>query len=266
MNEQEKKAPENRVEAFFAGKGFYIVLMLCVAVIGVSAWSMLSGGTLDGGEDPALSVSGEAENGAVATGKTAPVVVTERPAPTSAPAPAPAAEAPAPAVEETMAELPESAPVEPVSLPVLPEEPAAEVSAPAADYYIWPVSGTVENDYSMTALMFDTTMQDWRTHDGLDIAAEMGSQVRAVAGGRVENVYYDERLGTTVVISHGNGVESIYANLAGTPTVTTGDLVSVGEIIGAVGDTALCEIGEVSHLHFAMTKDGLSADPKEYLP
>ena len=31
------------LEKFFAGKGFYIVLLLCAAVIGVSAWSLLSG-------------------------------------------------------------------------------------------------------------------------------------------------------------------------------------------------------------------------------
>ena len=90
MNENEKKATGNRVEAFFAGKGFYIVLLLCVAVIGVSAWSMLSGGTLEDGGDTSLAVYNPVEeDDAVATGKTAPVVVPERPSPTPAPTPAP---------------------------------------------------------------------------------------------------------------------------------------------------------------------------------
>ncbi len=263
MNQNEKKAPQNRVEAFFAGKGFYIVLLLCVAVIGVSAWSMLSGGALDGGNEPSLAVSAPAEEDAVTTGKTAPVLVPERPAATAAPTPAPVpAPEPSPAAQEPQAEAENRE----TGTPAIPEEPVAVSAETVSDYFIWPVSGTVENGYSMTALVFDRTMQDWRTHDGLDVAAEIGTQVRAVANGKVENVYFDERLGTTVVIGHSGGLESIYANLAGTPTVTPGDAVSVGQIIGAVGDTALCEIGEVGHLHFAMTKDGLSVDPGEYLP
>ena len=35
-------AQQSALEKFFAGKGFYIVLFLCAAVIGVSAWTLLS--------------------------------------------------------------------------------------------------------------------------------------------------------------------------------------------------------------------------------
>ena len=45
-----------------------------------------------------------------------------------------------------------------------------------------------------------------------------------------------------------------------------GDTVRVGDVIGAVGDTALCEIGEAYHLHFAMKLNGVSADPANWLP
>jgi murein DD-endopeptidase MepM/ murein hydrolase activator NlpD len=48
--------------------------------------------------------------------------------------------------------------------------------------------------------------------------------------------------------------------------VYVGDTVSVGEIIGSVGDTALCETNEVAHLHFAMSLDGAGVDPADYLP
>ena len=73
-------------------------------------------------------------------------------------------------------------------------------------------------------------------------------------------------LGTTVVIRHRDGLESVYANLAATPTVAVGDQVVVGQVIGAVGDTALCETGEVCHLHLAMRRDGESVDPADFLP
>ena len=68
------------------------------------------------------------------------------------------------------------------------------------------------------------------------------------------------------VIRHRDGLESVYANLAATPTVAVGDQVVVGQVIGAVGDTALCEIGQPSHLHFAITADGVAVDPLDYLP
>jgi murein DD-endopeptidase MepM/ murein hydrolase activator NlpD len=60
-------------------------------------------------------------------------------------------------------------------------------------------------------------------------------------------------------------VHSIYTNLAEQPPVSQGDVVSMGQIIGSVGGTALGETNTVPHLHFAMTCDGLSADPSGYL-
>jgi len=69
-----------------------------------------------------------------------------------------------------------------------------------------------------------------------------------------------------VEITHGAGLVSIYANLAAVPTVAAGEQVTVGQVIGAVGDTALCEIGEVYHLHFAMRCNGESVDPADWLP
>ena len=114
--------------------------------------------------------------------------------------------------------------------------------------------------------MYDTTMGDWRTHDGVDIAAALGTHVMAGADGTVTDVYDDPLYGTTVVISHGGGYETVYSNLAATPTVEIGDKVSAGDTIGAVGTTAICEAGEVYHLHFAMSCDGASLDPRNTSP
>lgn len=248
---EEKNTFGTKLEAFFAGKGFYIVLLLCVAVIGVSAWSMLSGGGVaDSPSDLALSVASIDED-AVTTARTAPVTVTEPPA----------------LAENADAETGDAAGIVPEQ-PAVAEEPlqAAAASEPVASYFIWPVSGDTAREYAMTELRYDRTMRDWRTHDGVDLAAEKGAQVRAAASGTVKSVYFDERLGTTVVLNHGGGLESVYANLAATPTVSAGDWVGVGDVLGAVGDTALFEIGEVSHLHFAMSLNGESVDPNDYLP
>lgn len=255
---EKKKNFAARMEAFFAGKGFYIVLLLCVAVIGVSAWSMLSAGGGAEELEPGLPVSAVGNGEFTDTLKTQPpVTVTPspaKPAVTAKPEPEPEAEAPA--------SVPEAQPETPAA--VVP--PAEESAQLVLDYFIWPVTGAVETDYSMAALVYDVTMRDWRTHDGLDLAADKGAQVRAAANGTVTAVYNDDRYGTTVVIEHANGLTSTYSSLAETPTVAVGDRVGVGEVIGAVGDTALCEIGETSHLHFAMTLNGESVDPKEYMP
>ena len=247
-----KKTFFERAEAFFAGKGFYIVLFLCVTVIGVSAWSLLTdGGTVKREKEAGVPVANMETVGIVTADTTPAIRMTPTPAPTPKPAPT---EAPSPepkAPEQTPAPKPAATPA-----------PAAQT----ADYYIWPTAGPIENGYSMAVLTFNRTMQDWRTHDGIDIATELGAQVKALTNGQVTAVYDDDLYGTTVVISHRGGLESVYSNLAAAPTVTAGDQVVVGQVIGSVGDTALCETGEVCHLHFAMRKDGASVDPTEYLP
>ena len=126
--------------------------------------------------------------------------------------------------------------------------------------------GDVERGYTMEALAYDVTMADWRTHDGVDILAQQGEVVCAAADGEVESIEQDDLYGTTVVISHGNGIKTVYSNLADTPTVAVGDKVKSGAVIGSVGKTAICEIGQGSHIHFAMSKDGQSIDPMNYLP
>lgn len=253
---EKKKSFGESLEAFFAGKGFYIVLFLCVAVIGVSAWAMLAGkGTDVDDGNSSLNMTLEENEDAVLTGKTEYPVVTE-----------PVLN-PEPDTESVEIEIPEE--------PVVAEEPGAETAALATeteqqtavlDFFIWPVAGELENGYSMTALVYNRTMQDWRTHDGIDIAAELGTQVKATSAGTVREVFDDDLYGTTVVIEHSGGLASTYSNLAAMPTVAVGDEVIAGQVIGSVGNTALCETGEVTHLHFSMTLDGQSVDPADYMP
>lgn len=256
-----KKSFGEGLEAFFAGKGFYIVLFLCVSVIGVSAWAMLTGRETDV-DNGNLDITLEEDSESVQTGKTDYPVVTEPPAtPAPTPKPQPSAEVEIPSEPVP---TPDAAPE--TSAPSVQLEPEAETPTASADFFIWPLTGEIENGYSMTALVYNRTMRDWRTHDGVDLAAELGAQVKAAGAGVVSDVYEDDLYGTTVVIDHGAGLTSTYSNLASVPTVAAGDSVITGQVIGSVGDTALCEIGEVTHLHFAMSLDGESIDPTSYLP
>jgi murein DD-endopeptidase MepM/ murein hydrolase activator NlpD len=104
-------------------------------------------------------------------------------------------------------------------------------------------------------------MEDYRVHDGIDIAANQGTPVKACADGVVTDISVDDMLGQTVTITHGGGLVSVYADLTTGITVKKGQTVEAGDVIGAVGQTAKCEIALVPHLHFAMLKNNQSVDP-----
>ena len=170
-------------------------------------------------------------------------------------------------VEQVIAEPPEVVSETPIAQPTpsAAPTPTPQPVDAAPTSWLWPVYGTIETPHSVDALLYDTTMGDWRTHTGVDIAADLGAYVMASADGTVTDIREDPLYGTTVVISHGGGYESVYANLAALPTVEIGDTVSAGDTIGAVGTTAICESGQVYHLHYEMYCDGVSVDPQEYL-
>ena len=231
------------LERFFTGKGFYIVLFLCAAVIGVSAW-MLAVGT--------ETMTNEAEPFREGSFNRVETVIIP-----------PLEEDTAQVIQLEPADTTlESAEEAPKAVEVF-EETVQEVTEPA---YLWPVSGDIERSQSEERLFYDVTMGDWRTHQGVDIAAAAGSTVTAVRGGTVESVVADDLYGTTVTINHGDGSRAVYANLAELPSVQVNDRVEQGYIVGAVGSTALCEVSQPSHLHFALCVDGVYVDPLAYLP
>lgn len=131
--------------------------------------------------------------------------------------------------------------------------------------YTAPVTGHVQLKYSMDSLVYSKTLDQYMTHPGVDISAAPSTEVSAIADGTVSKVYNDDRYGVTVHISHGDGLTSIYSNLAEQGLTETGNEVKQGDIIGSVGDTALFESLDETHLHFAMTKDSNPVDPGEYI-
>ena len=138
-------------------------------------------------------------------------------------------------------------------------------AAPSAPDYIMPVEGTVLLKYSMTSLVYSKTLDQYMTHPGVDISARKSTEVKAVADGTVSKVYSDDRYGVTVCIIHDNGLSSMYSNLDKHGLAEAGDQVSRGDVIGSVGDSALFESLEETHLHFEMAKDGNCVDPGEFI-
>lgn len=241
----------NENGGLLGGKGFYIALMLCVSVIALSAWMIVN----NSGEDE------DAEQVSVTNTPELQYEVSDwdvEPMPTEVILPE------IPDVAEIFEPVPTEEPVTAVIADVTPA-PTAPVDLSKRSY-VWPVIGQVEMAYSMDALVYNETMGDWRTHDGVDISAQAGEYVRAASDGTVAEVYEDVLYGTTVVIEHGAGLVSYYANLQAEPVVKAGDKVLAGDVIGAVGDTALCESAQSAHVHFAMSLNDESIDPAEYMP
>ena len=163
------------------------------------------------------------------------------------------------------------APTQPVVKPapvVIPEpEPQPEINEPAEllPQVVSPLDGTTVTVFSMTELLYDTTMAEWRTHDGIDVQAEEGAAVKTAAGGTVQSVTDDELMGTTVVIDHEGGYSTRYSSLQKDVPVTAGQQVVAGEVIGRVGTTSAAESQMGPHLHFSVSRDGAVIDPRDYV-
>lgn len=231
------------------GSGKIVVGLVLAAVIAVGGVTLLNQ-TAPKEPEPAPTITRPApETNPIRT------IPAPKPEPQTDPVPRRPVEAMATAkipVSETV-EMPE----EPVDdTPVVLEEPHLVVA---------PVHGDVIAAFSMDKLQYDPTMDDWRTHDGQDIAAAEGTNVLAAASGKVTAVTNDPMLGTMVVIAHDGGFETLYANLQKNPPVKAGEKVTAGQIIGAVGHTAKAEAAEEPHLHFAVKQNGQPIDPTDFL-
>ena len=128
-----------------------------------------------------------------------------------------------------------------------------------------PLKGDVISVYAMDVLSYNETTRDWRVHDGIDIAAEVGTAVTAAADGTVYTVYEDDTMGMTVVIRHDGGYTTQYSSLNATVNVAPGDAVKLGQSIGTVGTSALLENAIGAHLHFCVACNGQSVDPVSFL-
>lgn len=131
--------------------------------------------------------------------------------------------------------------------------------------FVKPADGEIVKDYSKDNLVYSSTLEEWSTHLGIDIAMQKTDVVKAVADGKVKSIKNDPRYGLTVVIEHQNGFESIYSSLLTAEFITVGEEIKQGSTIATVGNTATFEIADTTHLHFEMKKDGQNVDPNIYI-
>ena len=150
---------------------------------------------------------------------------------------------------------------EPNSDPTTPTNPAK----PTTIQTVSPLSGEIISHYAIDCLSYNQTTRDWRTHDGIDIAAAAGAEVCAAADGTVYTVYEDATLGKTIVIRHDGGYTTTYSSLDPKSDIAAGKAVRKGQAIGTVNNSALMESALGDHLHFSVALNGESIDPTEFL-
>lgn len=232
---------EHKLKSVLSGTGFYLLLAVCLVTAAVSGWFLLFGR-----DEPAQE---------------------ETPPPAAVSAPVENAYVPEPEPEEDEPPVEASAPVEVEIVPTMPEVEvdSTPVMAEPPRLVVEPLKGEVLMAFSVDQLVYSPTLADWRTHDGVDIAATPGTTVLAATSGAVASVEDHPLMGTTVTIEHDGGYTTTYSNLQAKPTVEAGDPVTAGQIIGAVGTTAAAEAAQSPHLHFSVTQNGEAVDPTSFL-
>ena len=241
----------NRVFAFFKEKGFYLALLACIVAAAMcSFWAIRTvtrqlnrhEQTLPG-EDKAWELPQQpVEN------KVEGVPVTE-PEPVKGYTP--------PASRE------------PAALPSGQAGPSEEGSASTesaavpASGFVQPVSGPVIAPYSGSELVYNETLGDWRTHNGVDIGCADDASVKACRAGEVTAVYDNGLYGVTVEITDGQTVYR-YCGLAPDTDVEAGDRVEPGTRLGGIGRVR-AEASLPTHLHFEVLRGGNYQDPMQTL-
>lgn len=225
-----------KAAAFFRAKGYYIALSACIAVLCVAAavaFSVPQEETAPDATDAPVAYSNDERlNEAART----PVPSTPAPSPTPSPTP----------------------------MPDFTQAPTA-TKAPARTKASAPVSGEIIWGFAVDSLLYSRTLNQWMTHAGVDVASPKGTEVHAVFAGTVQAVYTDDALGVTVEVESRDGMLAVYANLAEEPPVREGARLNAGDLVGTIGDTAISECGDKSHLHFELYLDGKAVDPAEYI-
>lgn len=98
-------------------------------------------------------------------------------------------------------------------------------------------------------------------HNGIDIAAPLGTEIKAIESGVIEKCEYNQYSGNFVVIRHNDSTTSSYAHMA-RADVSVGQEISKGDVIGIVGSTGS---STGPHLHMEIRIDKNAVNPMEYL-
>lgn len=262
-----KKSQHSR--SFWSGRGFYLALALVIAGAATASFLAINNMMSELGKTPAPdSFEGgivpwpDAES-SPAEEKQEGVPVTPRPAASSS-GEAASSDAPSSGSKPSGASSSSASRQTSVSAPPAPgDAPAApaEPPAPPAPQYVSPHGGSVLQAFSGDELVYNETMRDWRTHNGLDIAADEGDRIKAPLAGEVTRAETDAQWGGVVEITEGPFTVRV-CGLA-KPAVKKGQRVAAGDTLGKLGELP-AESALNSHVHVEWLEDGKYTDPARF--
>jgi murein DD-endopeptidase MepM/ murein hydrolase activator NlpD len=137
---------------------------------------------------------------------------------------------------------------------IRPDQQETREDAPADVRFLWPLRGTVTSRFGM---------RKSRMHEGIDIAAPPGTDIKAAADGVVVSSGWGPGdYGKAVNITHRDGFTTLYGHNSYN-LVSEGAAVTAGQVIARVGRT-----GNASgnHVHFEIRKNGTPVNPLFFLP
>lgn len=142
---------------------------------------------------------------------------------------------------------------------------APEINFTESSLMEWPVNGQVVLDYNMDNTIYFPTLNVYKLNPAIAISSEVGAPVAAVANGKIVSVVNNEETGQTVTVDMGNGYQAVYGQLKDVPFQAE-EYVSAGSILGYISEPTKYYTKEGANLYFALSKDGVSLDPMQYLP
>ncbi len=192
---------------------------------------------------------------------TASVFTTQAVSPSAIPEMEPAVQEEIPK-ENAAVSVPVSEPL-PTTPPIMPEQEAESETQPQPEVpaYIFPLEDANAEVLDSYGWQEHPVTKQKSLHSGVDLAADYGTNVLAVADGTVLDCSYDMAYGYILTLEHADGVQTQYAHLSEF-LVKSGDAVRQGQIIAKTGDSGW---STGPHLHLGVLIDGEAVDPLEAL-
>ena len=230
---------DSRMRKFLTGKGFYLALAVCLVAVGAVAVATFTGSL------PKLMTDNSSPSSQNEPERTTPRSTKDQ------------------QVDKPITNVPDPGPS--TTAPVTPPttKPSdVETNTKPTELFVLPLYNDVMNVFSDGKQVYSQTMNDWRTHNGVDFRGEKGQAVKALADGTIHLVENDPLWGDVVEIDHGYGIRSRYCGVK--TTLKAGDKVTVNQEIGHLTDIP-CEMLEDPHLHLEILVDGAYTDPVKAL-
>ena len=138
--------------------------------------------------------------------------------------------------------------------------PATASGASSESGFLYPLPYAVEIT-SPFGMRHNPVTGQYSSHSGVDFGAGQGTSIYACKSGTVTVAGYAEAWGYYVTINHGDGYSTLYAHMTNY-TVSTGDYVAQGDVIGYVGSTGW---STGPHLHLSVLYNGAYVNPMNYV-